>query len=72
MALSNKRINVTAETLQDGTRIANYTATLDVASKKVTLTVIHADDKYKETTRADQDAFEKYAYAILDQASSQA
>lgn len=34
MALNNKRVNISAETLQGSTRIANYSAILDVASKK--------------------------------------
>lgn len=72
MALNNKRVSITAETLQDSTRIANYSAILDVASKKITLTVTHSDDVYKETTRADQEEFETYAYAVLDQITSEA
>lgn len=71
MALNNKRVTISAETLQDSTRIANYTAILDVASKKITLTVTHSDDAYKEITRADQEDFETYAYGLLDQINSQ-
>lgn len=70
MALNNKRVSISAETLQGTTRIANYSAILDVTTKKVTLTVTHSDDAYKETTRADQEEFETYAYALLDQISA--
>ena len=45
---------------------------LDLTNKKVTLNVVHADDSYKETTSADQEEVETYAYSILDQISSQA
>ena len=69
--LNNKRINISAETLEGTTRVATYLASLDVATKKITLTVVHADDSYKETTRADQEEFETYAYAVLDQISAQ-
>lgn len=44
MALNNKRVSITAETLQDSARIANYGAILDVASKKITLTVQCANE----------------------------
>ena len=70
--LSNQRVTITAETLNGSTRAASYTALLDLTNKKVTLNVVHADDSYKETTRADQEEFETYAYSILDQISSQA
>ena len=70
--LSNKRVTITAETLNGSTRAASYTALLDTTNRKITLNVVHADDSYKETTRADQEQFETYAYSILDQISSQA
>ena len=65
--LSNQRVTITAETLIDGTRAASYTALLDLTNRKVTLNVVHADDSYKETTRADQEEFEEKVYPILDQ-----
>ena len=65
--LSNQRGTITAETLIDGTRAASYTALLDLTNRKVTLNVVHADDSYKETTRADQEKFEEKVYPILDQ-----
>ena len=65
--LSNQRVTITAETLIDGTRAASYTALLDLTNRKVTLNVVHTDDNYKKTTRADQEKFEEKVYPILDQ-----
>ena len=67
MALSNKRVTITAETLIDGTRAASYTALLDLTNRKITLNVVHADENHKDATRADQEKFEAKAYPILDQ-----
>lgn len=70
MALNNHRITIAADTVVDEVRIANYGAILDVDTNDLTLYTRYIDKEacktHKDLIRADQVAFEDYAYSLQD------
>lgn len=68
--LSNKKLNIFADTEIDGEKIASFTAILNI--EKMDLTLAHryinkdACKEHRDVVRADMKEFEDYAYGIQD------
>lgn len=68
--LSNHRVSIIADTAIDGEKIATFTASLDVETDNLSLSVRHVDKEackeYRDIVREDQKKFEDYAYYLQD------
>lgn len=68
--LTNTRITIVAETVVDDVKIASYGAILNTTTNELSLTTSRIDKEackiHKDTVRADQAAFEDYAYELQD------
>lgn len=68
--LTNNRITILADTVADETKIASYAAVLTVDDMDLSLTTRYIDKEackiHKDVVRADQAAFEDYAYNLQD------
>lgn len=69
--LTNTRITIVAETVVDDVKIASYGAILNADTNDLSLTTSRIDKEackiHKDVVRADQAAFEDYAYNLQDQ-----
>lgn len=68
--LDNKRITIVADSFVDGDRIATFGAVLDTNNMELSMTGRYIDKEsckvFKDIVRADQAAFEDYAYELQD------
>lgn len=68
--LDNHKINIIADTVIDGVKVATYSASLDVATDNLTLGVRHVDKEScklnRDLVREDQKKFEDFAYSLQD------
>jgi hypothetical protein len=71
MALSNNRLTIVADTVVDDVRIATYGAIMNLENLSMSLTARkldeHACKVYRDVVRADQAAFEDFAYEVQEQ-----
>lgn len=68
--LNNKKITIVADSNVDDVKIATFGAVLDTNSMELTMTGRYIDKdackSYRDIVRADQAAFEDYAYGLQD------
>lgn len=68
--LTNSRITIVAETVVDDVKIASFGAILNTDTNDLSMTTRHIDKEackvHKDVVRADQAAFEDYAYNLQD------
>lgn len=68
--LNNKKITMTADSIVDGAKIANFVATYDVDKMKLSFISRNLDDEAckanKEIVRKDRADFEDFAYSLQD------
>lgn len=68
--LTNTRITIVADTVIDEVKIASFGAILNAETNDLSLTARHIDKEackiHKDVVRADQAAFEDYAYELQD------
>lgn len=70
MALSNNRLTIVADTVVDDVKIATYGAIMNLETMSMSLTARKIDEYackiYRDTVRADQAAFEDFAYEVQE------
>ena len=70
MALSNNRLTIVADTVVDDVKIATFGAILNLEDMSMSLSVRkieeHACKIHRDTVRADQAAFEDFAYEVQE------
>lgn len=69
--LANTRITIVADTVIDENKIASFGAIINTDTNDLSLTTRYVDKEackvHRDVVRADQAAFEDYAYALQDQ-----
>ena len=68
--LNNKKITIVADSNVDDVKIATFGAVLDINNMELSMTGRYIDKdackSYRDIVRADQAAFEDYAYSLQD------